>query len=644
MVPPDRAIEKQPRAQTFPSSPNDASLSCVYEVEHLNLLPMKYHPRLLIVALSILLGLAASAQYTVVVNGQLSPCDPANAGGTVIASTMGFMEPPQSVTATLDTNCDFFLIMTLMNPAGNLYFATSCGNGSMATDTVAYDVGSSPADSLTITLNCGPTNLCNAAFTVQQAMGGGMMIPWQITTTNQSTGDGTLSYQWWMPDGSTSTEAEPSWTFNAAGVYGICLTITADNGQCTDFLCDSVVVDTNGMVSTASVWYDCTGTLWGSELPGTDCLTFLGDLGTWNANCVCVPDSVEVECQALFTVEQASGNGALIPWTVNIVDQSTGTGNLSYWWDLPNGSTSTAAEPAYTFNAPGWYPICLTVSSDNGCTSTFCDSVVVDTNGFISTAPVWYDCEGVLWGPAVAGTSCDDGDPMTTGEVWTADCICTADSTNLGCEAGFWAIQAYDSVPGGVAPIPNEVWVWNLSSGGNGPYQFFWDFGDGTSSTEAYPTHVYSGNGPWLLCLTMVSDSCTDTYCDSISVDENGFLNGLVIDGHGIPNSTDRSEGFTLNVISEIPTGINELHADAELRLWPNPVDNALNVAFRSLGGSGMLSIIDGNGRTVKAIAERFTSGTNRLTVPVDELAPGLYLMRLSNGNNSISARFLKTR
>lgn len=73
-------------------------------------------------------------------------------------------------------------------------------------------------------------------------------------------------------------------------------------------------------------------------------------------------------------------------------------------------------------------------------------------------------------------------------------------------------------------------------------------------------------------------------------------------------------------------------------------MDNALNMAFRSLGGSGMLSIIDGNGRTVKAIAERFTSGTNRLTVPVDELAPGLYLMRLSNGNNSISARFLKTR
>lgn len=481
------------------------------ELNTRNTSAMKHLLRPLNLVFTALLALAASAQYTVVVVGQLSPCAPANAGGTVTVMTTSFLEPPQTLTTLLDANCNFLFNMTLSNPSGGLFIATSCGDGTMATDSVVYNLGSNPMDSLFITMTCGGSSPCNADFTVQQAMGGGMMIPWQITTTNQSTGDGILSYQWWMPDGSASTEAEPTWTFNAPGVYGICLTLTSVNGT-------------------------------------------------------------------------------------------------------------------------------------DSCSSWMCDTVMVDTNGFISTAPIWYDCEGVLWGPAVAGTPCDDGDPMTTGEIWTSDCSCTADSMNTGCEAGFWAIQAYDSVPGGVAPIPNEVWVWNLSSGGNGTYQFFWDFGDGTSSTEAYPTHVYSGNGPWLLCLTMVSDSCTDTYCDSISVDEDGFLNGLVIDGHGVPNSTDRSEGFTLNVISEIPTGINELNADSELRLWPNPVDNALNVAFRSLGGSGMLSIIDGNGRTVKAITERFTSGTNRLTVPVDELAPGLYLMRLSNGNNSSSARFLKTR
>jgi hypothetical protein len=258
------------------------------------------------------------------------------------------------------------------------------------------------------------------------------------------------------------------------------------------------------------------------------------------------------------------------------------------------------------------------------------------------------DCLGIVNGPNLPGTPCDDGNPMTNGEVWSADCDCVSDTTSLGCEANFWAVQAYqaDSLnPAGGTPIPNEVWVWNLSSGGNGSYQFFWDFGDGTSSTEAYPTHVYSGNGPWLLCLTMTSGNCTDTYCDSISVDENGILNGLIVDGHPLSTTySPRSGGFTLNVISEIPSGISELNADAELRLWPNPVDNALNVAFQATGGTGTLSIIDGNGRTVKAIAERFTSGTNRLTIPVDELAPGLYLMRLSNGNNSISARFLKTR
>lgn len=643
---------------------------------------MKHLPRLLNFALALLPGLTATAQYSVVVNGQLTPCAPANAGGTVIVSTAGFLEPPQTVTAILDSNCHFYLTMILTNPTGNLHFASSCGNGSMATDTVAYDAGSSPADTLFITLNCGPADPCNAAFTVQQAG------PWQISTTNTSTGSGTLTYQWWMPDGSSSTEAEPTWTFNAPGLYGICLTITADNGSCTDWMCDSVVVDSNGVISTNPIWYDCEGTMWGpavpgapcddgnpmtngdtwttncmcqgqgggttdclgvpggSALPGTPCVTFLGDPGTWSANCVCVPDSVVTGCQALFTVTQATGAGAIIPWVMNTVNQSTGTGPLTFHWVLPDGSTSTEMEPSFTFTAPGAYTICLTVASGNGCTSTSCDSVYVDNLGHVNgNTPIWYDCLGIPFGNALPGTPCND--PQGNTGLWDMNCLCNPD-TSTTCEANFWAIQAYqpDSLnPGGGTPIPNVVWVWNLSSGGNGTYQFFWDFGDGTSSTEAYPTHEYSGNGPWLLCLTMSSGNCTDTYCDSVSVDEDGILNGLIVDGH--PHSTTyspRSDGFTLNVISEIPSGINELHGDVALRLWPNPVDDALNVAFQATGGTGSMSIIDGSGRTVKTIAERFSAGANRLSVPVDDLAPGLYLVRLNNGNNSISARFLKTR
>src|SRR5690606_22694983 len=96
---------------------------------------------------------------------------------------------------------------------------------------------------------CGSASTCAADFTVQQAMDGGMPVPWTITTTNLSTGTPPLSYNWGMPDGSISTEAGPGFTFSAPGVYGICLSIAADNGACTAIHCDTVVVDATGNIT-----------------------------------------------------------------------------------------------------------------------------------------------------------------------------------------------------------------------------------------------------------------------------------------------------------------------------------------------------------------------------------------------------------
>jgi PKD repeat protein len=387
---------------------------------------------------------------------------------------------------------------------------------------------------------------------------------------------------------------------------------------------------------------DCLGQAGGPNLPGTSCLTFFGQPGTWSPDCLCIANPDSSDCQAMFTVEQASGGGVLIPWTVNTVNLSVGTGNLSYLWNLPDGSTSTAAEPSYTFNAPGWYSFCLTVSSDSGCTSTWCDSVVVDNFGYVDSSSVWYDCLGVAYGTALPGTACTDF--LGNAGIWNSNCFCETDTTT--CEAGFWAIQAYDSTGNGVEPIPNLVWVWNLSSGGNGTYSFVWDFGDGSSSTEAYPTHEYDGPGPWLLCLTMTSGNCTDTYCDSLSMDENGILEGMILDGgHPVAHDGNRSGGFTLNVISQIPGAIAELPAVAQLNLWPNPATDALNLSWVAAhSGHGTVQLLDLSGRTVQTTALRTLAGSNHLSLATDRLEPGLYLVQLELGGMRISQRFTKVQ
>jgi hypothetical protein len=394
--------------------------------------------------------------------------------------------------------------------------------------------------------------------------------------------------------------------------------------------------------------YDCLGIPNGPNVPGTACDD--GNPGTtgdmWSPACVCNGTPVSTACQASFTVQQAMNGGAPIPWQMTTTNTSTGGNPLTFTWWMPDGSASYLVEPGFTFGQSGVYAICLTISADNGnCTSTLCDTVVVDSMGYISTNAVWYDCTGLLWGQNMPGTPCSTAFGQGT---WSANCVCVPDTAPEPCHANFYAIQAYtDSTTnpgGGMEPIPNEVWVWNLSTGGNGDAQYLWNFGDGTTSTDAYPTHEYDGPGPWDLCLTITTGNCTDSYCDSVSVDENGILNGMVIDGH--PADQDqRTNGFTLNVLQSAPTGMAETPAIADLHLWPNPAQNELNLTFNNaLSGAVSLTVIDPSGRRVISEDHNLTAGPNTLQLNTASLEPGLYVVRIGNATHSVTHRFMKLR
>ncbi|MBK9417927.1 MAG: hypothetical protein IPN62_11685 [Flavobacteriales bacterium] len=55
---------------------------------------------------------------------------------------------------------------------------------------------------------------------------------------------------------------------------------------------------------------------------------------------------------------------------------------------------------------------------------------------------------------------------------------------------------------------------------------------------------------------------CTNTYCDEVSVDEDGLYTGLIVDGR----PTLLRSGFTIRVVSEQPTAIVERSG---WRTWP---------------------------------------------------------------------------
>ena len=56
-----------------------------------------------------------------------------------------------------------------------------------------------------------------------------------------------------------------------------------------------------------------------------------------------------------------------------------------------------------------------------------------------------------------------------------------------------------------IGPTPLKVTFHNFSLGHGGRY--LWDFGDGTTSTESNPTHIYEMEGKYTIRLTMVTES-----------------------------------------------------------------------------------------------------------------------------------------
>lgn len=85
------------------------------------------------------------------------------------------------------------------------------------------------------------------------------------------------------------------------------------------------------------------------------------------------------------------------------------------------------------------------------------------------------------------------------------------------------SLVTYSATP----PPPVAGFTWSNITGGlinftntsqNSPTAFHWDFGDGDTSDLQNPSHSYSANGAYYVCLTAANASGSNTFCDSVHV------------------------------------------------------------------------------------------------------------------------------
>jgi plastocyanin len=286
------------------------------------------------------------------------------------------------------------------------------------------------------------------------------------------------------------------------------------------------------------------------------CLTITDASGCVDDVChEVVVEDVSNDCEAGFTWAQVPGG-----YTIQFTNTSTSNHDIiSYVWTFGDGHMGDGENPSHTYEEPGGYLVCLTITDNAGCVDDVCHEVIV--------VP---------------------GEPM-------------------GASFG------YSIGAGGLS-----VHFHNQSNGANEQTQWTWDFGDGTGSTEASPTHHYTAAGSYTVCLTMFDPS---TFFSDVACQRVMYLS----------NGTQFDSGFR-PVYGTNPAKDQAAFADEDIELrYTNPSDERLDVHVRASGHQRVLmSLHDTSGRRVAfAASDRITSGTLSLSMPISGLAPGMYVLRV---------------
>jgi len=166
------------------------------------------------------------------------------------------------------------------------------------------------------------------------------------------------------------------------------------------------------------------------------------------------------QCNASFYYQKDS---SALRWQF-FSNSSSVTGIKKLYWNFGDNSFSDAQNPVHTFAKPGTYNVCLSIETNSGCTSQHCVQLqLTDSSNTCLLKPAFQYHKD------------------------SASC--------------------------------KKIYFNNLSAPATTPVQYSWNFGDGASSHDANPVHVYTQTGKYYVCLLAEAGTgCRKEFCDSVMV------------------------------------------------------------------------------------------------------------------------------
>ncbi|MEM6964974.1 MAG: PKD domain-containing protein [Bacteroidota bacterium] len=395
---------------------------------------------------------------------------------------------------------------------------------------------------------------------------------------------GAETWAWDFGDGGTANIPNPSHSYSSNGAYLVSLTVTNAASGCTHTEFQTVNVTNSAPEFTLSDLNICIGDTLSviNSSTGADCYTWSFPFGVGmitdsfcdedpafyfpapgaytgfcltisdGSNCVntfCLQDTVFVSgVIADFSIDPNDENGCA-PETVLFSNSSYGVnGDVeSYTWDFGDGSFGVDENPFHLYSESGYFSVSLVAANESGCV----DSLTVDSLIFMDNVAPFFipqisDCTSqevnftngttaydlndltYLWEFGDGNTSTDPNPTHNFGSVGTYN-VCLTASNASGCVeqfcedvafqpliAEFVADETYKS-------CPEPPLISNFMDQSTNAITWFWDFGDGGTSSLQNPSHSYNQVGTYDVCLTVTNVlGCAETICKTAYIEVAG--------------------------------------------------------------------------------------------------------------------------
>jgi len=505
-----------------------------------------------------------------------------------------------------------------------------------------------------------------------------------VIFTNQTVVPSTgAQYQWSFGDGTTSADRNAVHTYNHPGTYQVCLKVSVNN-TCIRELCQAIVIGANicnlqaafefmtdsmqrnkvfffnHTLSNSSVvhyaWKFGDGTTSNDinpvhiyAQPGVYQVCLVAETGDSCRSEQCRNIEIRIElCNFTPGFEwraDSSHTNKIYFHNLTIVSSTS----FRYLWNFGDGTSSSEINPVHEFAKPGEYQVCLVVELGNLCRKVTCQKIIIH----VPECNVHAKFE------------------------WRQD-----------------------------GQVPDKIWFANTSQPVANIWKTNWSYGDGTSSQDFNSFHTYSNTGKYYVCLKVTSlNGCGSYFCDSVIVKppvttcdsahvkfeyRRDSIKPNIISFTAVGNQSlvkqrwiftrDSSvNGIPWQVVLEqnnptfiftvggwynvclVATTANNCvkeycekihieavvadsgHREIPIMVFPNPASHSvrllLNLNSRASVSVTVLSAIGGLQQRMQVSGQ---AGNNMITIPVDKLSQGQYLVQLRYENQVRWARFQK--